>query len=214
MEFLNPNNGFIFRLTHISNLSNILMCGGIHCASSVEHNPNFVSIGRDDIIHKRARTEVPIFPAGMLSDYVPFYFTPLSMMMFNIITGWGILKRQPDELIIIVSSLPKVKEIGIPFVFTNQNACSSGVKFYNSLEDLRHIAWELLQRHDFQIDHANPYKQLWYQAEALVYEQLPLKAVLGIRCYSNRSNQQIETLLKQHESKIPVRTAPNLYFEP
>jgi hypothetical protein len=57
-----------------------------------------------------------------LADYVPFYFTPFSVMMKNIHSGWGVQQRQNEEIVILVSSLHRIRELDLPFVFTNAHA--------------------------------------------------------------------------------------------
>ena len=64
-----------------------------------------------ELIKKRAGHGVPIPPGGTLSDYVPFYFTPLSPMLYNIQTGRnGTQRPSKDEIVILVSSLHKIAE--------------------------------------------------------------------------------------------------------
>jgi hypothetical protein len=45
---------------------------------SILADPDFRNIGNADLISKRETRQVPIPPGGMLSDYIPFYFTPWS----------------------------------------------------------------------------------------------------------------------------------------
>jgi len=45
-----------------------------------------------DLIDKRSRRVVDVTPGGTLSDYVPFYFTPYSIMMLNVMTGYNVKK--------------------------------------------------------------------------------------------------------------------------
>src|SRR3954470_12772585 len=90
---LSPEKALVFRITHIANVPWIL-ANGLHCRSSAMQDPNFVEIGNPDLIGKREHWAVPVPPGGRLSDYVPFYFTPYSPMLYNIKTGWnGIPKR-------------------------------------------------------------------------------------------------------------------------
>ena len=80
---LNPEEALIFRIVHRDNLPWILD-HGLHARNSHMPDPNFRAIGNADLIDKRATRPVPVPPGGVLSDYVPFYFTPHSIMMFNI----------------------------------------------------------------------------------------------------------------------------------
>ncbi len=90
---LNPEKALIWRIVHRDNLPWILD-NGLHCASSELQAPQYVNIGNVDLIDKRRTRCVPIAPAGVLSDYVPFYFTPFSVMMKNIHSGWSVQQQQ------------------------------------------------------------------------------------------------------------------------
>lgn len=93
-SLLNPTKAWIFRAIHVDNLPWILQ-HGLHCRNSPQQDPGFINIGNAALIDKRARMAVPVPPYGTLRDYVPFYFTPWSVMMYNIHTGHsGIPKRE------------------------------------------------------------------------------------------------------------------------
>lgn len=83
---LNPDKALIFRITHLNNVPWVLD-NGLHCRSSDILDPNFVIIGNLELIEKRQCRVVDVGPGGTLSDYIPFYFTPFSPMMYNIKTG-------------------------------------------------------------------------------------------------------------------------------
>ncbi len=200
---------------HVKNIPWILDHGGIHCQSSDERNPDFVNIGNASLIDRRTREPVPIPPGGTLSDYVPFYFTPYSIMMYNIKTGrGGVLRRENRDIVILVSSIQRLQELGLPFVFTNQHACSVDVEFFSDIHDLRRIDWPLLQRRDFKTDDADPGKQVRYQAEALVHRFVPLTAIQGIGCYDEDAKGHLEMQLERLDIGLDVRTLPKLYFQP
>ena len=178
MSNLNPEKALIFRITHVDCVPWILR-HGLHCRTSPKQDPHYINIGSQELIDKRARKIVPIPPGGSLSDYVPFYFTPFSIMMYNIHTGYsGITRRTNDDIVIFVSSLHRVKELGLPFVFTDQHAYAAGTEYFSDLADLAKIDWKLLQSRNFKTDDADPGKQLRYQAEALIHHQVPLDALI------------------------------------
>ncbi len=84
---LTPERALIFRITHVDNIPWILD-HGLHSRSSSTRDPDYRVIGNPDLIEKRRHREVPIRPGGTLSDYIPFYFTPHTPMLFNIKTGF------------------------------------------------------------------------------------------------------------------------------
>ena len=213
MKDLNPQLARIFRIVHISNVTSILDHGGLHCQNSADLDPNYVNIGNTSLIDKRARRYVPIPPGGPLSDYVPFYFTPFSIMMYNIKTGYGgITRRDSTDIVIFVSSIHRLDELGVPFVFTNQHAYAVDTEFYNDLQHLDKIDWPLLQRRDFKTDDNDPGKQLRYQAEALIHRYVPIEAILGIGCVNDVVKGSLESLLEQRRIELAVRSKPTWYF--
>ena len=134
MSSLSPEKALIFRITHIANAPWIL-ANGLHCRSSAAQDPDFEEIGNPDLIDKRTHQIVPVPPGGTLSDYVPFYFTPYSPMLYNIKTGWrGITRRPMSQIVILVSSLPTLAEHGVPFLFTDRHASLVNAIFSNDLE--------------------------------------------------------------------------------
>jgi len=186
---------------------------GMHCKNSGIQDPNFISIGIADLIQKRNSRLVPKAPGGTLSDYVPFYFTPYSIMMYNITTaGNGVTQRENSEVAILVTSLHKLQERGIRFVFTNAHAYLNEADYFDDLADLNRVDWDLLRRKDFKRDPEDPGKLGRYQAESLAHLVVPVDALLGIACYDNPAQQHLEAEVRSRGLSIPVKTLPGSYF--
>ncbi len=182
MSDISREKALIFRITHIDNVPWILS-HGIHCQSAATKDPAFRSIGDPDLIARRSTRKVPIAPGGTLSDYVPFYFTPHSPMLYKIKTGNGVPRIPMDDIVILVSSLQKVVETGTPFVYTDRHAYVQTARYLADLHDLDCIDWHLLRERNFQRDPNHPDRNERYQAEALVHRHLPVSALLGIACH-------------------------------
>ena len=176
---LNPEKALIFRIIHCDNLPWILD-HGLHASNGEISDPNYRNIGNVDLIGRRNQRKVRVGPGGALSDYVPFYFTPFSIMMYNIHTGYNVRQVPNEEILIVVSSLARIAELQIPFVFTDQHAYPAMANYYTDVGDLSKIDWTLLNRKDFQHDPDDPGKKERYQAEALIWKHVPLSALLGI----------------------------------
>lgn len=211
MTTLGPDTARIFRITHVHNVPWILQ-HGLHCKASKLVDPNFVPIGLPELIQKRATRAVPIGPGGNLSDYVPFYFTPWSVMMYNIHTGCNVPKRPNKEIVIFVSSLHKLKELGRPFLFTNAHAYLQEAEFFEDLADLPKIDWALLNTRNFARDPEDPGKVGRYQAEALVHEHVPIAALLGIACHDPATKASLEAQVQATGSNMEIRAIPEWYF--
>jgi len=209
---LNSDKALIFRLIHCDNLPWILD-HGLHAKNGGKTDPNYRNIGNPDLIDKRSRRAVPIPPGGTLSDYVPFYFTPFSIMMLNIKTGYGGVRHVPNrEIAILVSSLRRIQELGIPFVFTNQHAYPAAAEYFNDLADLDRIDWPLLQSRDFRHDPDDPGRKERYQAEALIWKHVPLDALLGICCHNETVRSTLQAGIDRRELALRIQAQPNWYF--
>jgi len=209
---LNPAKALIWRIVHRDNVRWILQ-HGLHAGNSPLQAPGWVPIGNPELTGKRASHHVPIAPGGVLNDYVPFYFTPFSPMLKNIHSGWaGITQRPNEEIVILVSSLHRLQQLAVPFVFTDSHAYYQWAGFYDALADLPRIDWPLLQQRDFKRDPDDPSRFERYQAEALVHRHCPVDALLGMVCYTEEIRQQLETDITQTGSTIKVHVRPGWYF--
>jgi hypothetical protein len=209
---LKPDKALIFRITHRDNVPWILD-NGLHCQDSGMVDPNFVVIGNQELIEKRRHRDVPIPPGGTLSNYVPFYFTPYSPMMFNIKTGHGgIRQRRNDEIVIFVSSLYKLQELEIDFVYTDRHASLLAAEFSSDLEDLGRIDWEILQKRDFKKDPDDMEKMGRYMAEALIHQHVPINVLLGIGCYDSHIKGELVAEAAKRTLDLKIVDQPNWYF--
>ena len=209
---LSPTKALIFRIIHRENLPWILD-NGLHARNGKVFDPKYRNIGNPDLIDKRSRRVVPTGPGGTLNDSVPFYFTPFSIMMYNIKTGYGGIPPIPnEEIVILVSSLLKISELGIPFVFTDRHAYVQMANYFTDLDRLDEIDWPLLNRRDFKNDPDDPGKKERYQAEALVWKCVPLKALTGVCCYTEAANTWINFELDQRGLEIKTTVQTKWYF--
>jgi hypothetical protein len=211
--FLNPKDALIFRITHRDNLPWILD-NGMHAQSSEILDPNYRSIGDPDLIKKRPKRAVPIDPGGALSDYIPFYFTPCSIMFYNILTGHrGISQFPAEEIIVFLSSLHRVSEFGIPFVFTERHAYTAMAKFSSDITDLDRVDWDILRNRDFKGDLDDLGKKERYHAEALVWKHMPAEALLEICSVTKELQQQVQEQLDQRSLAAKATMRRDWYFK-
>lgn len=209
---LTAEKALIFRITHINNVPWILR-HGLHCKNSGVQDPDFVRIGNLELIQRRTARNVPVQPGGTLADYIPFYFTPFSMMMYNIKTGYGGIRQFPNaEIVIMVSSLRGLADHGLATVFSDRHAYLQTAQFFTSLDDLDKIDWGILQRRDFKRDVDDPEKTDRYQAEALVHRHLPVEHLAGIVCLSENEKRTLERQREEVGLELKVVAQPGWYF--
>jgi hypothetical protein len=210
-ELLTPENGLIFRLTHIRNLPWILD-NGLHCESSATLDPDFVAIGIPDLIQKRATRKVPTAPGGTLSDYVPFYFTPRSPMHYKIVTGHGVEQCSSEDLVFLVASAHRIIREGGTVLVVDRHAYVLNASFSSDLNTLANLDWPSLQASDFQRRPDDPAHMDRYQAEALVHRHLDVVLIDRIVCYGPEQRDELAAQLAQHQRDIPLSHQPDWYF--
>lgn len=209
---LNPEKALIFRITHRANVRWI-MANGLHCSNSTQTDPNFVPIGNSDLIGRRKVKRMPAPYGGLLSDYVPFYFTPFSPMLLNIVTGYsGVAKQAKQDIVILVSSIWKLQEQGVQFVFSDRHAYLATARFSASPADLSWIDWPLLQARNFKRDPDDPGKMERYEAEVLAYGYVPTAAFLGAYTYDTVAAEQVSAIVEQAGSAMRVIANAKMFF--
>lgn len=207
-----PKPTIIYRITHYRNVPWILD-HGVHCRTSPEQDPNFINIGNKDLIDRRASRSVLIPPGGCLNDYVPFYFTPHSIMLYNIHTGRveGVAVKQED-IVIIVSSLEKLIECKLPFVYTDGHAFPWNTEYYDDVSSLERLDWSTILSGDFKKRLDDPDRQRRYQAECLVYHHLPLEAVLGVVCKEQSYVDSLQQEVTKRGSSVKITKRTQWYY--
>ena len=190
-----------------------ILRNGLYCRSADHTDPDFVSIGNAELIERRDSRRVPIPPEGTLSDYVPFYFTPHSMMMYNIKTGYGGIRRcLNSDIVILLTRLRRLAESGVSVVFTDRHAYLRTARFFSSMDDLDEIDWALLQDRDFKRHPDDPEKTERYQAEALIHRYLPVERLAGIVCHGEKEMKELERNLRVAHVELKVAAVPDCYF--
>jgi hypothetical protein len=208
---LTQEKGLIFRITHRDNVPWILD-NGMHARNGDKFDPDCKNISNVDLIDKRSRRVVAVPPGGTLSDYVLSYFTPYSIRMYNINTGYSVKPVPNHEIVIFVSSLPHIAAQGREFIYTNQHAYPPMAEYFTDLAQLDQIDWPLLQSRNFKHDPDDPGKKERYQAEALIWKHLPLEALQGVCCYTSTVEQQIKTEVERRGFTFKVAAQPSWYF--
>lgn len=210
MDFCTQERALIFRITHYNNLRWILK-NGLRSKSNSLADPNFVEIGRREIISRRNSRAVDKSPGGVLADYVPFYFNCRTPMLLNIKSGWqGLQQRPMAEIVILVGSLRKIAA-KFPCVFSDRNATLEIARFYNDLDALSILPWDLWRDNDFKRDDNRPDKIERYMAEALVHDCLPASELEAIVAYSEKQQVEIEDWVKSAGLTVRVLSKPGWY---
>lgn len=174
-----------------------------------------IPIGNPDIIGKRTnKTVVVIPPGGVLGEYVPFYFSGHSPMLFNIVTGYGVEKVPQKDIVFLVCDALKIVNSGIPYCFTDGNATKAISKFYNRLYGLRELDWPCIRAtywKNTEDDYDRVRKKM---SEFLVKEHVPAELIREIIVNNPEAERRVTAMLGDSlpGCKIKVDTKYEYYY--
>ena len=209
-----PHPTSIFHFTHINNLPRILTDGRLRtCGALRQAGVNYKDVAYSGLQDRRARTYVPCGAGGTLHDYVPFYFCPLSPMLFSISKG-----KVPDydegtrPLIFFVSSAQVIQQAGLPFVFTDGHGIMNYSNFYDDLGQLHQVDWPLMGSKMWKSTEADPDRKRRRSAEFLVHGFLPWNLITHIGTRSPLIKETVLAYLKGTNHHLEVSVRPDWYY--
>lgn len=179
-------------MTHIENIPHIIKYGLTH-HSSKNGNKNYRSIGDVSIISTRKNFKMP--NGESLSDYIPFYFGRRTPMLYVIQNGYNnTIKVRPNEIIYCATTIQKIIDANIDYVYTDGHACDGFTEFY-SPNDMTKI--------NEQIDFEALVARYWTEsrdlkrkkeAEFLIKQDLEYENIVAFGTYDSTAKQKLVKL--------------------
>ncbi|WP_080874434.1 type II toxin-antitoxin system toxin DNA ADP-ribosyl transferase DarT [Oceanobacillus timonensis] len=204
----------LYHITDYRNLPSILVKGHLatHSFVSSKQMP-YSDIAHQSIQYRRITKKVDVYPYGVLHDYVPFYFAPRSPMLYALSNGRveGFQGTQ-DDIIYLVTSIDNIVNREKEFVFTDGHAIMFITEFYNDLNDLKELDWDVLKSRYWNDTNEDPDRKRRRQAEFLVYHSAELDLFLGIGVRNNDMKHKVNEILKEYNVDMQVLTRPSFYY--
>lgn len=209
-----PDPVLLYHITHLDNLPGILRGDCLHCHRQMSVGGlHSVNIAYPDIQDRRATTQVPCGPGGVLHDYVPFYFAPRSPMLFalhrNQVEGYS---GGQTPIIHLVTSIARLTETGHQFVYSDGHATMSFSRFFTDVTDLDQIDWPVMREQYWNDTPEDPDRKRRRQAEFLVHNRVDWTAMIGIGVIDVRVEARVNAILAEHNVTAPVRVRRHWYY--
>lgn len=210
----------IYHITHIGNVARILTEGGLVCDAEAEQRELCAqSIAHATLKERRARTSVeknngtPIAAGGVLADYVPFYFTNRSPMLFAIHKGAVVgYHGGQSSVIYLVSSVETVTATEMPWCFTDGHAVEEVSDFHDRVEELDQIDWNLMGDWSWRNTLSDPDRKRRKQAEFLVHQRFPWQHVTQISVINQAMAARVEALIQANDHQPRVTIEAKWYY--
>jgi len=208
-----PDRIYLYRITHIDNLDFILESGQLTCPSHTNCDPNYIGIGDATLIGSRSSKQINIEPNGNFTDYVAFYFGTRSPMLYAIQKGFnGVTQRNPQEIIYLVTTFEDITKNECQYVFTDGHGYHSMSQFFNDEDSLEEVDWNAVKLKLWNDTEDDPDRKRRKQAEFLVFNELPLNALVAIVVYNETTKSEILTKFAAHDFKCNVIVKTNCYY--
>ena len=118
-----------------------------------------------------------------------------------------------DEIVYLVTSIDRVVEEHLRFVFTDRNAALGFARYGDELQDLDdYVDWELMEGRVWHDTTEEPDRQERRMAEFLVHGHVPWSALVGVAACTDEVCRQAEHALGSVGSEILIRPRPEWYF--
>ncbi len=195
----------IFHITHVKNLKRIIEEGGLHCDRKAQELKS-VNIGHQHIKQRRLDRVVPLSPGGTVGQYVPFYFAPRSPMLYAISRG-GVEGYSEGQrpVIYLCSTVEAVVKAGLRWVFTEGHADMGFTDFFDDLNDLEKIDWDLMKSRYWNDTDNDPDRKRRRQAEFLVHRFFPWELVSYIGVYDRSIAETVGELIKGGSPDVGIQ---------
>jgi len=202
----------LYHITHAQNLPGIVAAGRLWCDAVLSANAAtgaaVVGIAHQHIKDRRARKAVTVAAFGTLADYVPFYFAPLSPMLFTISRGnvEGYNGGQ-EHVIHLVSTVELACGLGTSWCFTDGHAEMALSKQYSDTSHLAKVDWSIMEKVYWNDTLQDGDRKRRRQAEFLVHKEFPWTAVMEVGVMSERVAATVRAALAgaKHKPKVVVR---------
>jgi len=208
-----PDPTRIVHMTHVNNLGAIFEREAlVATASLIRGGTDFTNIAYSSIQAQRAAKRVPCGPGGCLHDYVPFYFTHRSPMLYTINRGNVPCEGGQGALVHLVSTAQRVAAAGLGFAFSDGHGIMSYSNFYDDLAHLGEVDWDVIRSRQWSDTVDDGDRKRRKQAEFLVHDEFSTHLIRRIVVRTAGRGQEVAEILQQHGVNLRVDVDASWYY--
>lgn len=204
----------MYHFTHVSHLPALVKDGLLSDNRMARDGRPFTEVGNREIKANRRSLPVTAGPGGCPADYVPFYFAPRSPMMYTISLG-NVAHYQAglEPLIYLVTTLDRIVDAGLPFVFSDGN-CGAAITDYSAdLDQIdQYIDWPLMRAKMWNNVPEDLDRMRRRMAEFLVHERVPWNTFTEVGTMTERMAEAVTVTLNELNTRTPVRVRRDWFY--
>lgn len=203
----------IIHMTHVGNLEAIIGSGELRATSRLTAaGAAFTNIAYSSIQAQRAAKRVPCGPGGSLHDYVPFYFTRRSPMLYTINRSNVPCEGGQGALVHLVSTAQAVADAGLGYAFSDGHGIMAYSGFYDDLARLDEIDWDIISAVQWADTVEDGDRKRRKQAEFLVRDDFPLTLFQGAVVQTEARAAEVRAMFERSDLQLRVVVRPGWYY--
>lgn len=211
-----PARPKIYHITHVDNLPPIIAGGELLCDTVLTGRGGpATAIGYQELKHDRLALSVKCYPGDAVSDYVPFYFCPRSVMLyiFWMNNNSKLTYRGGQRPIVhLEADLHEAVAWGETqqrrWAFTTSNATTRYAEFYADVAHLRAINWNAVYAKVWKDSDVRDAKQ----AEFLMHRAFPWSLVRRIGVESARVEARVKEAITRRDNMPVIEIRREWYY--
>lgn len=190
------------------------LSNGLFSKLSAPSNPDRKIIGNNEIISERDHRAVSCYPNTVVNNYVPFYFSIKTPMLYNIYSGYGVPKMDQRDIVYLCTPLLELAIDDYQWCFTDGNAAKKITRYFSNLDDINKIDWHSIESNDFRHDNADGDEDRIRKkhSEFLVKDYVHINKIRGLAVYNNESKERVKKLIEELEIDIELKVKKDFYF--
>jgi hypothetical protein len=207
------SNLWVYRVIPIDNLKDDLS-NGLYSRKAAPKSKTRVAIGHSEIIDERDNRIVKCYPDTVVNDYVPFYFSVRTPMLYNIITGFGVPAKPQKEIIYLCCKYTDLANDEFQWCFTDGNAAKKISRYYTNNADLEKLDWKSIKTEDFRSDNSDSDEDRLRKkhSEFLVLNQVPVNKIGAIVVLNSNVKDHVNSIVESCELDLNVYINPKKRF--
>jgi len=192
--------------SHIDNIENIIKYGILPLNEVKRRELKYKSLAEPGVQERRDKKEGVILTDGKppykLHKLVPLYLTPKTPTLYAI-------RKHQDNIFFLVIQPSILCDDEIKFAFSDGNAASKDTEFYNRLNKLNKIPWDIIKADSWDMIPGGRRKRC---SEFLIYPRVPMNRILKFVVNNSKSKSHIDNIKIKYGIEIGTKIDPQYFF--
>lgn len=139
----------------------------------------------------------------MIHDYIPFYFGPISPMLYRLHTGWEVDHQEGQvPIIYLVSEVQRIAGSDSKFVFSDGHGIARFTSWFEKMDDLDKIDWDTVYLKIWKDCVEDMDRKRRKQAEFLIHGFCSWNLISEIGVFNTMMKDKVEMIFDSFDTAL------------